>query len=131
MLNWESGVGGLWGIAFKDCRGELDTTMAIQLIMTYKDGTSRTFDLEQERTTIGRRRTCDLHVAIPTIAPLHCEITIKDGHVKVLNRDPDAETFHNGNSINNAELANTDRVRIGPVEFTVKINADETVIRRI
>lgn len=105
--------------------------MAIQLIMTYKDGTSRTFDLEQERTTIGRRRTCDLHVAIPTIAPLHCEITIHDGHVKVLNRDPDAETFHNGNSINAAELANADLVKIGPVEFTVKINDDETVIRRM
>lgn len=105
--------------------------MAIQLIMTYKDGTSRTFDLNQDRTTIGRRRTCDLHMAIPTIAPLHCEITIGDGQVKVLNRDPDAETFHNGNSINTAELVNEDRVKIGPVEFTVMINDNETVIRRM
>jgi predicted component of type VI protein secretion system len=104
--------------------------MAIQLIMTYKDGTSRTFDLEQERTTIGRRRSCDLHVAIPTIAPLHCEINIHEGLVTVVNRDPDAETFHNGNSINTAELTNADRVKIGPVEFTVKINDDETVIHR-
>ena len=105
--------------------------MAIQLIMTYKDGTSRTFDLEQHRTTIGRRRTCDLHMAIPTIAPLHCEITVENGLVTVLNRDPDAETFHNGNSINTAELANTDIVKIGPVEFTVRIDDDETVIRRL
>ena len=105
--------------------------MAIQLIMTYKDGTSRTFDLEQDRTTIGRRRSCDLHMAIPTIAPLHCEITIMNGQVKVLNRDPDAETFHNGHSINSAKLANADRVKIGPVEFTVMINDDETVIRRM
>lgn len=113
-----------------DCKGEQDSTMAIQLIMTYKDGTSRTFDLEKDRTTIGRRRSCDLHVAIPTVAPLHCEITILDGHVRVLNRDPDAETFHNGNSINTAELANADCVKIGPVEFTVIINDDETLIRR-
>ena len=105
--------------------------MTIQLIMTYKDGTSRKFDLEQSRTTIGRRKTCDLHVAIPTIAPLHCEITVDGGHVKVLNRDPDAETFHNGTSINSAELSNSDHVKIGPVEFVVKINDDETVIRRI
>jgi len=104
--------------------------MAIQLIMTNKDGTSRTFDLEQDRTTIGRRLSCDLHVAIPTIAPLHCEITIMDGHVKVLNRDPDAETFHNGNSINTAELVDADTVKIGPVEFTVLIHEDETVIHR-
>jgi predicted component of type VI protein secretion system len=104
--------------------------MPIQLIMTNKDGTSRTFDLEQERTTIGRRRTCDLHVAIPTVAPLHCEITITEGAVKVLNRDPDAETMHNGNSINSATLENEDRVRIGPVEFTVVMNDEETVIQR-
>ena len=104
--------------------------MAIQLIMTNKDGTSRTFDLKQDRTTIGCRRSCDLHVALPTIAPLHCEITVKDGHVKLLNRDPDAETFHNGNPINAAELANADRVKIGPVEFTIMIQDDETVIQR-
>jgi pSer/pThr/pTyr-binding forkhead associated (FHA) protein len=104
--------------------------MAIQLIMTYKDGTSRTFDLEQDSTTIGRRRTCDVHVAIPTVAPLHCEITVIDGNVKVLNRDPDAETFHNGTSINSASLVDQDRVKVGPVEFTVMINDDETVIQR-
>ena len=105
--------------------------MAIQLIMTNKDGTSRTFDLNQDRTTIGRRRSCDLHVAIPSIAPLHCEITINDGDVRLLNRDPDAETFHNDAVIESTALENLDRVRIGPVEFTIMINNDETVIRRL
>ena len=104
--------------------------MAIQLIMTNKDGSSRTFDLHQDRTTIGSRRTCDLHLAIPSVAPLHCEITIMDGVVKLLNRDPDAETFHNDAVVESAALKNHDRVRIGPVEFTVIINDEETVIRR-
>ena len=104
--------------------------MAIQLMMTYKDGISRTFDLEQDRTTIGRRRTCDLHVAIPAVAPLHCEITVIDGLAKILNRAPDSQTLHNGNSVNSAKLNNKDRVQIGPVEFTVIMNDDETVIRR-
>ena len=104
--------------------------MAIQLIMTNKDGTSRAFDLQQDCTTIGRRRSCDLHVALPTIAPLHCEITVADGEIKVLNRDPDAETFHNDSAVEVAPLQNQDRVRIGPVEFTVMITDDETVIKR-
>jgi predicted component of type VI protein secretion system len=104
--------------------------MAIQLIMTNKDGTSRTFDLQQDRTTIGRRRSCDLHVAIPSVAPLHCEITVLDGIVKLLNRDPDAETFHNDAVVESVALKNQDRVRIGPVEFTVMISEDETVIQR-
>jgi predicted component of type VI protein secretion system len=105
--------------------------MAIQLIMKFEDGTSRSFSLQKDCTTIGSRRTCDLHVAIPSIAPLHCEITIKDGRASVLNRDPDADTFHNDAMISSAELSNEDRVRIGPVEFTVKMNDDETVIRRL
>jgi predicted component of type VI protein secretion system len=105
--------------------------MAIQLIMTFEDGTSRSFDLQKDRTTIGSRRSCDLHVAIPSIAPLHCEITVKDGLANLLNRDPDADTFHNDESISQAELANEDTVKIGPVEFIVKMNEGETIIRRL
>ena len=105
--------------------------MAIQLIMTCDDGTTRSFDLQQGRTTIGSRRSCDLHVAIPSIAPLHCEIMIKKDGINLLNRDPDADTFLNDTSISATELMHEDRVRIGPVEFTVKIREDETVIRRL
>ncbi len=99
--------------------------------MRFEDGTSRSFDLQKDCTTIGSRRSCDLHVAIPSIAPLHCEITVKDGLANLLNRDPDADTFHNDESISTAELANEDIVKIGPVEFTVKMNEVETIIRRL
>ena len=105
--------------------------MGIQLTITNQDGTSRIFDLAKKRTTIGRRRSCDLHVALPSIAPLHCEIKIEDGHIQLLNRDPNAQTYHNGNAVNTAELTNQDVVRIGPVEFSVSIEGDETVIRRL
>ena len=105
--------------------------MGIQLTITNQDGTSRIFDLEKKRTTIGRRRSCDLHVALPSIALLHCEIKIEDGLIQLLNRDPNAQTFHNGIPVNVVELTNQDVVRIGPVEFTVSIQGDETVIRRL
>jgi predicted component of type VI protein secretion system len=105
--------------------------MGIHLTITNHDGTSHIFDLSKDRTTIGRRRSCDLHVALPSIAPLHCEIKIADGLIQLLNRDPDAQTFHNGNPIKTAELSNHDVFKIGPVEFTVSIEGDETVIRRL
>ena len=105
--------------------------MGIQLTITNVDGTRRIFDLAKEHTTIGRRRSCDLHVALPSIAPLHCEIKVSDGLIQLLNRDPNAQTFHNGNAVKAAELTNHDIVRIGPVEFTVSIEGDETVIRRL
>ena len=105
--------------------------MAIQLIMTFEDGTKRFFDLHQDRTTIGSRRSCDLHVSIPSIAPVHCEITIKDGLAEILNCNPDSDTFCNDQAISSATLDDEDIVRIGPVEFTVKMNDDETIIRRL
>ncbi|MDP7009232.1 MAG: FHA domain-containing protein [Phycisphaerales bacterium] len=104
--------------------------MGIQLTITNQDGTRRTFDLTKDRTTIGRRRNCDLHVALPSVAPLHCEITVESGLIHLLNRDPEAKTFHNGNAVNKAELSNADIVKIGPVEFTITVEGDETVIRR-
>ena len=105
--------------------------MAIQLTITNQDGTSRSFDLAHARTTIGRRRSCDLHVALPSVAPLHCEIKVEAGLVHLLNRDPEAQTYHNGNLVTSAELVHDDIVRIGPVEFRVTISDDETVIRRL
>lgn len=105
--------------------------MALQLIMKFENGTSRTFDINQDKTTIGSRRSCDLHVAIPTIAPLHCEITLKNGQANLRNSDPNADTFHNNSIVKSTHLANEDVVKIGPVEFTVKMDSDETVIRRL
>jgi len=105
--------------------------MAIQLIMKFANGTKRLFDLSKDRTTIGSRRSCDLHVSIPSISPVHCEITIKDGLANILNCNPDSDTFHNDQAVSSAKLENEDIVRIGPVEFTVKMNDDdETIIRR-
>ncbi len=104
--------------------------MSIQLIMSTKDGSSRAFDISEKRTTIGSKRSCDLHVAIPTISPLHCEITINGDVIKLLNRSPESETLLNNVIIQTAPLKNQDKVSIGPVEFTVSITDEETVIRR-
>ena len=104
--------------------------MAIQLLMKNKDGTSRTFDVHKDTTTIGRRRSCDLHVAIPAVAPVHCQLTLRDGSVSIVNCDPDSETLHNGSVVSSANLIHEDRVQVGPVEFTIVMSDDETVIRR-
>ena len=105
--------------------------MSIQLVMSTKDGSSRAFDISEERTTIGSKRSCDLHVAIPTVAPLHCEITINGDAISLLNRSPESDTKLNDVIVQSAPLKNEDKVRIGPVEFTVNITEDETVIRRV
>ncbi|MEE2819248.1 MAG: FHA domain-containing protein [Planctomycetota bacterium] len=105
--------------------------MSIQLVMSTKDGSMRAFDISEESTTIGSKRSCDLHVAIPTVAPLHCEITINGDGINLLNRSPESETRLNDVIVQSAPLKNEDKVRVGPVEFTVNITDEETVIRRV
>ncbi|MDP6601309.1 MAG: FHA domain-containing protein [Phycisphaerales bacterium] len=105
--------------------------MSIRLIMTSADGSSRSFPLDGDRTTIGRRRSCDLHVPLPAIAPLHCEITVCGTSIRLRNRDPESQTWHNGHQVGEADLVDLDRVRVGPVEFTVSVRSDEVIIQRL
>ena len=105
--------------------------MGITLLMTTADGSSREFMLRDSCTTIGRRKSCDLHVPLPSIAPVHCEISIEEQRITLQNRDPEARTWHNGERVDEVELSDRDEVRIGPVQFTVSLGGDEVVIHRV
>ena len=99
--------------------------------MSTKDGSSRVFTISDERTTIGSKAPCDLHVPIPTVAPIHFEMTINGETISLLNRSPESDTRLNDLIVQSVPLKNEDKVRIGPVEFTVNITEDETFIRRV
>ena len=96
--------------------------MTMCLAMTTTDGDERTFPLARERTVVGRDTRCDLRLAVPSVAPEHCEIVV-DGNVLVLkDLDSDTGTFHNGEKVKQAVLADQDTVTVGPVTFVVRTN---------
>ena len=63
--------------------------------MSTKDGSSRVFTISDERTTIGSKAPCDLHIPIPTLAPIHFEMTINDETISLLNRSPECDASLN------------------------------------
>ena len=72
--------------------------------MSTKDGSSRVFTISDERTTIGSKAPCDLHIPIPTLAPIHFEMTINDETISLLNRSPECDARLNNVIVQSAFL---------------------------
>ena len=69
---------------------------------------------------IGRLSRSDIHVALPMVAPRHCEL-VDDGNTLILfDLGSEIGTQHNGQSVKTAPLSDGDRITIGPVVFTMR-----------
>ena len=100
--------------------------MKLSLVMQTGSEADRSFPLGDGRTVIGRDGRCDLRLALPSVSPQHCEIAVENRRAMLLSHDPDSETLLNGRPVTQAELADSDEVRIGPVTFRVSISSSET-----
>jgi pSer/pThr/pTyr-binding forkhead associated (FHA) protein len=98
--------------------------MGIRLIMQSADGVERSFPLRKPRTVIGREVLCDVRVPVPAVSERHCELVLDGDRLHLQDLDSDRGTLHNGQPVRSAELADEDRVTIGPVTFVVRISQE-------
>ncbi len=98
--------------------------MGIWLVMQTSGG-ERPFPIRKPRTIIGREASSDLRIAVPSVSLRHCELTYTDDELKLVDLGSDRGTFHNGNQVSEAVLADTDEVTVGPVTFHVRRVPDE------
>lgn len=98
--------------------------MDLALITFKSDGDKREFRLKGRRLRIGRQRGCDLRVPVPSVSREHCEIAVEDdGRVTVRDLGSRNGTFRNEAKVQGVEdLEPGDRLAVGPVIFTVRIN---------
>jgi pSer/pThr/pTyr-binding forkhead associated (FHA) protein len=89
--------------------------------MTTSNGLTRRFPLRKERTVIGREMRSDVRIALPSVAPKHCEIVFRDDELRLTDLDSPQGTHHNGQPVREARLSHTDRLTVGPITFTVEI----------
>tara|TARA_B100000674_G_scaffold491952_2_gene510966 strand:- start:235 stop:561 length:327 start_codon:yes stop_codon:yes gene_type:complete len=94
--------------------------MGYQLIMLTQDGSDRSFDVRQGRTTIGRGDRCDVRISLPRISSPHCEIMLENQRARLVNLDDITGTLLNGKAVQQATLAHDDEVTIGPVTFRLE-----------
>jgi|GEM_PF-258939 len=98
--------------------------MDVSLVMFKADGSSREFPLENTRTVIGRKNTCDLRVPLTAISRQHCEIKLNGKHAVLRDLGSSNGTYHNGERVTEKVLSAGDRIQIGPVVFTVIIDGE-------
>ncbi len=73
---------------------------------------------------IGRDPQCQLRPASPAISKRHCALLVKNGKVFVRDFDSMNGTFVNEEQIKGeVEIKNNDTLKVGPLHFTVKIEA--------
>src|SRR5688572_15591614 len=98
--------------------------MTIWLVMQASDGRERLFAVAKPRTVIGRETTCDVRVPVPSVSQKHCQLMLDGSELRLVDLHSERGTFHNGNRVQEAVLSADDKLTIGPVTFTIRVQHD-------
>jgi len=90
----------------------------------------KVLDIKGTQFIVGRDPECQLRPASPMISKRHCAILQRDGKALIRDFDSTNGTFVNDEPVKGErELHNDDALKIGPLLFTVRLEADAPVSR--
>jgi predicted component of type VI protein secretion system len=99
--------------------------MEVKLIMASGKGTGQEVPVTGPRFFIGRAEDCQLRPRSDLISRHHCVILIEPGFVVVRDFGSKNGTFVNGERVvSEAELRSGDILKVGPLEFQVRIESE-------
>jgi hypothetical protein len=87
-----------------------------RLILTHDGAVIREYNLDKERTTVGRKPHCDVHLEDPTVSGEHA-VFLNLQHVYVEDLGSTNGVVLNGKRITKRQLNHGDIIRIGRHEF--------------
>jgi pSer/pThr/pTyr-binding forkhead associated (FHA) protein len=87
------------------------------LIVTYGNTTRKHRPLDSEVLVIGQSRACDMGLASPEVAPVHCLIVRGASGWRIRDCGSRCGTRVNGKAVQEAELHDGDAIQIGPFSF--------------
>jgi len=96
--------------------------MDISLVLLKKNGSRKVFPLPSEITTIGRRRSCDLHIPLASVSKKHCQLHLDSGVLKLRDLGSRNGTNLNGKPVDEAVIQSGDSIEVGPLKFQVQID---------
>jgi len=84
-------------------------------------------EIKVPQFVIGRDPQCQLRPASPMISKRHCALIEKDGKYYLKDFGSTNGSFVNGNQVTNnaVELKNGDKLKIGPLQFDVRLEAGD------
>jgi pSer/pThr/pTyr-binding forkhead associated (FHA) protein len=104
--------------------------MKLSLVVAQGVHTGKVIPVTTAEFVIGRDPGCQLRPASPAVSKQHCGITVRDGKVFVRDCGSTNGTFINGEQVAaEREVKTGDQLKVGPLEFTLKIDADAPVTK--
>jgi pSer/pThr/pTyr-binding forkhead associated (FHA) protein len=98
--------------------------MKLSLVVAQGVHAGKTIPITSPQFLIGRDPECNLRPASPAISKQHCGIFVREGKVFVKDYGSTNGTVVNGEPVaGEREVANEDKLKIGPLEFVIKIEA--------
>lgn len=86
--------------------------------------------ISKSRFVIGTADDCNMRCPSSTISPHHCEITVRDGKVRLRDMGSESGTFVNDERIESERtIESGDRLRVGRLEFEARIERPATVAK--
>ncbi len=98
--------------------------MIVNLVTFTKKGARRDFPVGPRPVVIGRKPDADIRIPLSDVSRAHCQVAQRDGQVLIRDLGSSNGTFVNDQRITEKEatMGPGDRLRVGPVQFTVQID---------
>jgi pSer/pThr/pTyr-binding forkhead associated (FHA) protein len=99
-----------------------ETHMKVALVTFTRKGAPKEFIIGDRSQIIGRSPETDIRIPVSDVSRSHCEISATGKKVMVRDLGSSNGTFVNDQRVSDAVLKPGDRIRVGPVQFTVQID---------
>ena len=105
--------------------------MDAKLVMFKADGERREFSLKGASTVLGRKRTCDLRIPLPSVSREHARIEKRDDGLYLRDLGSSNGTYINEDRVREEKIEAGDTFRIGPVNFTLVVNGKPANVKPV
>ncbi|MBN1554694.1 MAG: FHA domain-containing protein [Phycisphaerae bacterium] len=96
--------------------------MDVHLIMFKTNGQQKSIPITKPQTVLGRGADCDLRIPIESCSRRQCQLVIRGEEVRLQDLGSSNGTYVNNNRVEDAVLKPGDKLMIGPITMTVRIN---------
>ena len=96
--------------------------MKVVLVTFTRKGAPKEFIIGDRSQIIGRSPETDIRIPVSDVSRSHCEISTTGKKVMVRDLGSSNGTYVNDHKVSEAVLKPGDRIRVGPVQFTVQID---------
>ncbi|GMV99419.1 MAG: hypothetical protein AMXMBFR84_05580 [Candidatus Hydrogenedentota bacterium] len=84
----------------------------------------RTWPLSKKPLLVGRLQTCDICIQHRAVSRRHCEISVVNGEIKVMDLHSSNTTLVNGEPVSEKSLSIGDQIAVGPAVLLITSTSD-------